>query len=58
MNIFPIFYREQLKEATSDSERTRLVIDLISGMTEKQAVMMYQQLLGITVGSGLESILI
>ncbi len=57
-NIFPIFYREQLKKATSDSERTRLVLDLISGMTERQAVMMYQQLLGITVGSGLESILI
>lgn len=58
INIFPIFYREQLSKATDQSERTRVVVDLISSMTERQAVMMYQQLLGIAVGSGLESILI
>lgn len=57
-NIFPIFYREQLMKANSNPERTRVVVDLISGMTERQAVMMYEQLLGISAGSGLENILI
>lgn len=55
--IFPVFYREKLTQCKNDDERTRVVVDMIAGMTERQAVAAYQQLTGITLGTGLNAIL-
>ena len=52
--IFPAFYRERLKSATSHSERKRNCIDLIAGLTEAQAVSIYQRLTGNVIGRSLE----
>jgi dGTPase len=61
-SIFPHTFRDAAREARElDSKEwksvTRLVADLISGMTERQAVEMYQRLTGISLGSVLNSIL-
>lgn len=45
-DLFPFSFREQLEATTRRSERSRIVIDLIAGMTEAQAVQMYQRLTG------------
>ena len=54
--ILPIFYQQQMEDCL-DSEVKRLVVDLIAGMTERQAVAMHQRLKGLAPGSGLEEIL-
>ncbi len=58
-DMFPHAFRDAVKEAKeSDSKLvTRTVADLISGMTERQAVEMYQRLTGVSLGSVLDSIL-
>lgn len=56
-NLFPAFYREAIEAAGSDEgQLKRTVIDLIAGMTEDQALAMYNRLTGVSVGSGLEEI--
>lgn len=56
--VFPAFYRQQLDEdCKTDLDRRRVVIDMIAGMTEPQAVELYQQIKGIALGSGLKDIL-
>lgn len=57
--LFPNYYREQLdKRADRPShERLRLVVDLISGMTERQAAAMCHRLTGTRTGSPFETIL-
>lgn len=55
--IFPPYYRKALDSAVSDDDKKRVVVDLIAGMTEEQALAMYARLSGISVGSGLEQIL-
>jgi dGTPase len=55
-NLFPPYYRKALEDSASDDERKRVVIDLIAGMTEEQAVAMYNRLTGHSLGSGLEQI--
>lgn len=56
-NLFPAYYREAIEEAKSDERQIkRTVIDLIAGMTENQALAMYNRLIGVSVGSGLEEI--
>src|SRR6266568_2272988 len=37
-NIFPAFYREELRESPSSAGKKRIVTDLIAGMTEPQVV--------------------
>jgi dGTPase len=56
--LFPVFYRERLADVKKDHERTRIVVDLIAGLTERQAIASYQQLTGISLGSGLDAILV
>ena len=50
--IFPKHYQEELE--SNPSESLRIVIDLIAGMTEKQAVIVHQRLTGTALGSALE----
>jgi dGTPase len=56
-HLFPKYYREALESASGDTVQIgRTVIDLIAGMTERQALAMHNRLTGISVGSGLEDI--
>jgi dGTPase len=56
-NLFPAYFREAIEEANGDEKQIkRTVIDLIAGMTEDQALAMYNRLIGVSVGSGLEDI--
>ena len=53
--IFPYAYHQLLEEARSDqSQRTRIVTDLIASMTEEQAVRTYLRLSGTYPGSALD----
>ncbi len=54
--IFPTYYQEKMKD-TSKSEKSRLVIDLIAGMTERQCIEVYHTLTGIAIAPSLESVL-
>jgi len=56
-NLFPAYYREAIEEAKGDEKQIkRTVIDLIAGMTENQALAIYNRLIGVSVGSGLDEI--
>ncbi len=55
-HLFPPYYSEALIAAASDQEKKRVVVDLIAGMTEEQAIAMHNRLAGISDGSGLEQI--
>jgi len=48
--LFPPFYEEQLKSADAYEERVRLIVDFISGMTEREVVTYYQKLFSHKVG--------
>ena len=56
-DLFPPRHREQVIEliqssaASSDEDRIRLVTDLVAGMTESQAISMYQRLTGMNFGT-------
>jgi dGTP triphosphohydrolase len=45
------------REGASGYGSKRIVCDLIAGMTEYQAITLYQRLNGITFGSGLDNII-
>jgi dGTPase len=55
-SVFPVFHQELLRGA-SPREATRVVVDLISGMTERQATAMYQRLAGASLPVGFDRIL-
>lgn len=56
--IFPMFYRERLESNRhTESELSRIPVDLIASMTESQAIAMHRRLTGQSHGSGLEDIL-
>jgi len=54
--LFPAYQREQLKLAGSAADRKRIVIDLIAGMTEPQAIATYRQMIGAWPAASLEEI--
>ncbi|HTY83406.1 MAG TPA: dNTP triphosphohydrolase [Silvibacterium sp.] len=57
--ILPIFFREQLRTPGLDeSEKKRMAIDLVSNMTEGQAIDLYQRLEGISVAAGFDKIVV
>ncbi len=60
-DIFPLAFREMVRGAREEDPKSKLPIraiaDLISGMTERQAIDMYHRLTGISLGSVLNSIL-
>jgi dGTPase len=53
-SLFPPYYRQQLESSSSSNERRRIVVDLIAGMTEPQAIATYWQLTGSRPTSTLE----
>lgn len=62
-NLLPAYYKERLKrvvekEGTGGAGSKRVVCDLIAGMTEAQAIGLYQRLNGIVSGSPLDKILV
>jgi len=62
-HLLPTYYQERLKEIPARKPAqefgiTRMVADLIAGMTEAQAVGIYQRLKGIVMGSPFEQILV
>ena len=56
-DLFPPSHREPIIEliqesrVSSDEDRIRLVTDLVAGMTESQAISMYQRLTGMNFGT-------
>lgn len=61
-HLLPPYYQERLRdvidqEGVNGNGSKRIVCDLIAGMTEYQAIALYQRLSGITLGSGLDNIL-
>jgi len=57
--LLPPYYRERLQKAGKTlSAVRRVVIDLIAGMTESQALMTYQRLNGIVHGSALDKLIV
>lgn len=60
--MFSESHRERLSELAesrdteADEERTRIVSDFISSMTEHQAVAMHQRLTGVSLGTAMNSI--
>lgn len=62
-NLLPPYFKQRLKDVTSiegegGSGSRRIVCDLIAGMTETQAIALYQRLNGIVSGSPLDRILV
>lgn len=60
-HLLPHIYQEQLEEMERtfhgeelDHNRTRIVVDLISSMTERHALIMHRRLKGISLGSVLD----
>jgi dGTPase len=56
-HLFPRSMRAQLESLDPDGGPIRVVTDLIAGMDEEQAASTYQQVTGISLGSGLAAIL-
>lgn len=54
VRLFPYAYHDLLRSAVSDSDRIRLVTDMIASMTEEQASRMYLRLVGVSSGSALD----
>ncbi len=54
LEIFPTAYSELIGDAKTDRERTRLVADMIAGMTEQQAISIHRKLTGVNLGSVLD----
>ena len=54
LEILPPAYRELVEKAKTDSERTRLITDMIAGMTEQQAINIHRKLTGVNLGSVLD----
>ena len=62
LDMFPAGSRSRMEELIRDGrydspeERVRVVVDLIAGMTEHQAISMYQRLTGIRLGTVMDAI--
>lgn len=52
--VFPTPYKELVEGASTDTERMRLVTDMIAGMTEQQAISIHRKLSGVNLGSVLD----
>jgi dGTPase len=55
LEIFPTAYSQLIAATKNDNERTRLVADMISGMTEQQAISIHRKLTGVNLGSLLDT---
>lgn len=58
-SLLPPYYRDRLSEIPAgDLKEKRVVVDLIAGMTEAQAIAVYQRLNGIVVGSAFDKVFV
>ena len=63
LDIFPVSFRERIEKLIEDGrydlkeERIRVVADLLSGLTEQQAVSIYQRLTGVFLGTVMDAII-
>jgi dGTPase len=51
LNVFPVRAREAVQQARTPADSTRAIVDLVAGLTEQQAVAMYQRMTGASLGS-------
>ena len=51
LDLIPNLFREKLHIATSEHEKTRLIIDLVSSLTDQQASELYARFSGGQMGS-------
>jgi dGTPase len=59
LGIFPPYYRDPIEASKGDNQTIRrTIIDLIAGMTEEQALQVHNRLTGVSLGSGLEDLLL
>ncbi len=56
LKIFPKYYQEKMGGVTPN-EKTRLVVDLIAGMTERQCCGMYERMTGTSLAPSFDRIL-
>lgn len=60
--LLPAYFKDRLRDVVANGSsiaaRKRLVSDLVAGMTESQAMAVYQRMNGITAGSALDRILV
>jgi dGTPase len=54
LEIFPTAYSQLIGQTTEGRERTRLVADMIAGMTEQQAISIHRKITGVNLGSVLD----
>jgi dGTPase len=55
LNIIPFAFRDEIYESKHDSAAlTRIVTDMISGMTEQSLTKLYRRLTGVDMGSILD----
>ena len=52
--LFPPAYRERLTAAQTDAAQSRVVNDLVSGLTEEAALALYRRMSGVDPGSLLD----
>ena len=55
-DLFPVRYQEFMEQTDTKEEKVRVVADLISSLTEQQAISIYQRLTGISLGTVMDSI--
>lgn len=56
LEVFPTAYHQLIEQTTTGRERTRLVADMIAGMTEQQAISIHRKLTGVNLGSVLDPV--
>jgi dGTPase len=55
IRLFPPLYQARLKAADTEGARSRLVIDLISGLTEDTALALFRRMSGVDPGSVIDA---
>ena len=57
LSVIPLSFRREIQSAKAlGSSVARLVADLVSGLTERQAIAFYQRITGMAIGSVLEAL--
>jgi dGTPase len=56
LTVFPVAIREQIARTSARALQIRIVSDFISGMSERQAIIVHQKLTGISLGSILDGL--
>jgi dGTPase len=57
LTVFPTALRQQIERSSARASRIRIVSDFISGMSERQAVIVHHKLTGTSLGSMLDGVI-